>query len=264
MNVFGLDIGGSGIKGAAVDTRTGELVGERVRVATPEAARPDDVAATAVEVISRAGWDGPVGVGFPGVVKDGVVHTAANVDKAFIGFDLAERLRRELGAPVMIVNDADAAGLAEVRWGAGVGVSGTLLMLTLGTGIGTALFIEGKLVPNTELGHIELHGGDAEIYASDRARKVNDLSWKGWAGRLNEYLHKMEDLFWPDLIIIGGGVSKKSEKFLHHIETRTEVVPAEMLNAAGIAGAALAYVPESGVAPEPPAANLGEATGRSV
>lgn len=256
MDVFGLDIGGSGIKGAPVDTRTGELVGERIRVPTPKAGRPDDVVATAVRVISRAGWDGPVGVGFPGVVKDGVVHTAANVDKAFIGFDLGERLRRELGSPVRVVNDADAAGLAEVRWGAGVGVKGVVLMLTLGTGIGTALFIGGKLVPNTELGHIELRGGDAELYASDRARKVDNLTWQNWAVRLVEYLRKMEDLFWPDLIIIGGGVSKRSEKFLPHVKTRTEIVPAEMLNAAGIAGAALAYVPEVPVPPEPPAATL--------
>ena len=256
MNVFGLDIGGSGIKGAPVNTKTGELVGERVRVATPAPARPDDVVATAVEVISQAGWDGPVGVGFPGVVKEGVVHTAANVDKEFIGFDLAERLRQELGSPVRIVNDADAAGLAEVRWGAGVGVEGVVLMLTVGTGIGTALFIEGKLVPNTELGHIELHGGEAEAYASDRVRKVENLSWESWAGRLMEYLRKMEDLFWPDIIIVGGGVSKRSEKFLPHIKTRTEIVPAEMLNAAGIAGAALAYVPEPPVPPDPPAATV--------
>lgn len=256
MNVFGLDIGGSGIKGAPVDTKTGKLIGERIRVPTPRAGRPDDVVATAVRVISRARWDGPVGVGFPGVVKEGVVHTAANVDKAFIGFDLAERLRRELGSPVRIVNDADAAGLAEVRWGAGVGVEGVVLMLTLGTGIGTALFIGGKLVPNTELGHIELNGGDAELYASDRARKVDNLTWQDWAGRLVEYLRKMEDLFWPDLIIVGGGVSKRSEKFLPHIKTRTEIVPAEMLNAAGIAGAALAYVPEVPVPSQPPAATM--------
>ena len=256
MKVFGLDIGGSGIKGAPVDTRTGELVGERIRVPTPRAGKPDDVVATAVRVISRARWDGPVGVGFPGVVKDGVVHTAANVDKAFIGFDLAERLRRELGSPVQIVNDADAAGLAEIRWGAGFGVEGVVLMLTLGTGIGTALFIGGKLVPNTELGHIELHGRDAELYASDRARKVDNLTWQDWSVRLMEYLRKMEDLFWPDLIIVGGGVSKRSEKFLPHVKTRTEIVPAEMLNAAGIAGAALAYVPEASVPSEPPAATV--------
>jgi len=254
MEVFGLDIGGSGIKGAPVNAETGELAAERVRVPTPEAARPDDVVKACVEVVSRSGWDGPVGCGFPGVVKGGAIQTAANVADEFIGFDFRQRLQRELGQPVSIVNDADAAGLAEVRWGAGRGVDGVVLMLTLGTGIGSALFVEGKLVPNTELGHIELHGRDAELYASERARKVEDLSWKEWAGRLGEYLVMVDNLFWPDLIIIGGGVSRKSEKFLPRIETRSEVVPAEMFNAAGIAGAALAYVPEAPVPPEPPAA----------
>ncbi len=254
MEVFGLDIGGTGIKGAPVNAETGELAAERVRVPTPEAARPDDVVAACAEVVSRSGWDGPVGCGFPGVVKGGVIQTAANVADAFIGFDFRQRLQRELGQPVSIVNDADAAGLAEVRWGAGRGVDGVVLMLTLGTGIGTALFVEGKLVPNTELGHIELRGRDAELYASERARKVEDLSWKAWAKRLGEYLEKMESLLWPDLIIIGGGVSRKSAKFLPRIETRSEVVPAEMFNDAGIAGAALAYVPEAPVLPEPPAA----------
>ena len=254
MNVFGLDIGGSGIKGAVVDAGSGELLSERVRVGTPEGARPDDVVAACVEVVSRAGWEGPVGCGFPGVVKGGVIHTAANVGDEFIGFDLAERLEGELGQPARVVNDADAAGLAEIRWGAGRGAEGVVLMLTLGTGIGTALFVGGKLVPNTELGHVELRGQDAERYAADRARKVEDLSWEEWARRVGEYLVMMENLFWPDLIIVGGGVSKKSEKFLPRIVTRTKVVPAQMLNAAGIAGAALAYVPEAPVLPEPPAA----------
>jgi polyphosphate glucokinase len=254
MEVFGLDIGGSGIKGAPVNAETGELAAERVRVPTPEVARPNDVVEACVEVVSRTGWDGPVGCGFPGVVKGGVIQTAANVADEFIGFDLRQRLQRELGQPVSIVNDADAAGLAEMRWGAGRGVDGVVLMLTLGTGIGTALFVEGKLVPNTELGHIELRGRDAELYASERARKVEDLSWKAWARRVEEYLVMVENLFWPDLIIVGGGVSRKSEKFLPRIETRSEVVPAEMFNAAGIAGAALAYVPEAPVPPEPPAA----------
>jgi polyphosphate glucokinase len=253
MDVFGLDIGGSGIKGAPVNTESGELLGERVRVPTPEAATPDEVVTAAIEVVSRSGWDGPVSCGFPGVVKEGVIHTAANVADEFIGFDLQTRLQKELGTPVRIVNDADAAGLAEMRWGAGRGVEGTILMLTIGTGIGTALFIEGKLVPNTELGHIEMHGREAELWAADRIRKVEDLSWKKWARRIEEYLQKMEALFWPDLIIVGGGVSKKSEKFLPRIETRTRVVPAEMLNNAGIAGAALAYVPEIPVSPKPPA-----------
>jgi polyphosphate glucokinase len=254
MDVFGLDIGGSGIKGAPVNAESGELLGERIRVPTPEAARPEEVVAAAVEVISRSGWSGPVGCGFPGVVKEGVVHTAANVADEFIGFDLQTLLQEQIGAPVRIVNDADAAGLAEMRWGAGRGVEGTVLMLTIGTGIGTALFTEGKLVPNTELGHIEMHGKEAELRAADRIRKVEDLSWKKWAGRVEEYLQRMEALLWPDLIIIGGGVSKKSEKFLPRIETRTKVVPAGMLNTAGVAGAALAYVPETPISPRPPTA----------
>ena len=252
MEVFGLDIGGSGIKGTPVETESGELLGDRIRVPTPEAATPDEVVAAAVEVVSRSGWEGPVGCGFPGVVKEGVIHTAANVADEFIGFDLQTRLQKELGTPVRIVNDADAAGLAEVRWGAGRGVEGTVLMLTIGTGIGTALFIEGKLVPNTELGHVEIHGREAELWAADRIRKVEDLSWKKWARRIEEYFQKMEALLWPDLIVVGGGVSKKSERFLPRIETRTKVVPAEMLNNAGIAGAALAYVPETPVSHKPP------------
>jgi polyphosphate glucokinase len=252
MDVFGLDIGGSGIKGAPVNTESGDLLGERIRVPTPEAAMPDEVVAAAIEVVSRSGWEGPVGCGFPGVVKEGVIRTAANVADEFVGFDLQTRLQKELGTPVRIVNDADAAGLAETRWGAGRGVEGTVLVLTIGTGIGTALFIEGKLVPNTEFDHIEMHGREAELWAADRIRKVEDLSWKKWARRIEEYLQKMEALLWPDLII-GGGVSKKSEKFLPRIETRTRLVPAEMLNEAGIAGAALAYIPETSVSPKPPA-----------
>jgi polyphosphate glucokinase len=252
MEVFGLDIGGSGIKGTPVETESGELLGDRIRAPTPEAATPDEVVAAAVEVVSRSGWEGPVGCGFPGVVKEGVIHTAANVADEFIGFDLQTRLQKELGTPVRIVNDADAAGLAEVRWGAGRGVEGTVLMLTIGTGIGTALFIEGKLVPNTELGHVEIHGREAELWAADRIRKVEDLSWKKWARRIEEYFQKVEALLWPDLIVVGGGVSKKSERFLPRIETRTKVVPAEMLNNAGIAGAALAYVPKTPVSHKPP------------
>ena len=182
MDVFGLDIGGSGIKGAPVNTESGELLGERVRVPTPEAATPDEVVTAAIEVVSRSGWDGPVSCGFPGVVKEGVIHTAANVADEFIGFDLQTRLQEELGTPVRIVNDADAAGLAEMRWGAGRGVEGTILMLTIGTGIGTALFIEGKLVPNTELGHIEMHGREAELWprtASAKSRTSRGRSGPG-------------------------------------------------------------------------------------
>jgi polyphosphate glucokinase len=243
MNVFGIDVGGSGIKGAPVDTETGELVAERVRIETPRPATPEAIAATTVEVVRQSGWDGPVGCGFPAVVKDGVVRTAANIDKAAIGFDMQARLEHELGNLVRVINDGDAAGLAEIRWGAGRDVAGVVLMLTLGTGIGTSLFVEGRLVPNTELGHIEIRGQEAEWRASDGARKRDELSWKEYAERLDEYLHRIEDLLWPDLIIIGGGASKKSEKFFPHLTARTRLVAAEMLNHAGIAGAALAGVP---------------------
>lgn len=243
MDVYGIDVGGSGIKGAPVDTQTGELVAERIRVKTPRPATPEAIVATAVEVVRRSGWDGPVGCGFPAVVKDGVVRTAANIDEAAIGFDLQGRLEQELGSPVRVINDADAAGLAEMRWGAGRGIEGVVLMLTLGTGIGTSLFVEGRLVPNTELGHIEIRGKDAEHRASDSARKRDDLSWREYAERLDEYLHRIEDLLWPDLIVIGGGISKKADKFLPHLTARTRVVPAQMLNEAGIAGAALAGMP---------------------
>lgn len=238
MEVFGLDIGGSGIKGAPVDLETGELVEERVRIPTPQAPTSEAVVETSLEVIGPFGWDCQVGVGFPGLVKDGVVHTAANVAKELIGFDLQGRLQREVGNTVRVVNDADAAGLAEMRWGRGV--DGMVMMLTLGTGIGTALFTQGKLMPNTEFGHIMIRDREAELRASDRIRKQEDLSWTKWARRLNEYLATMEALFWPDLIIVGGGVSKKADKFVPKLETRAKVVPAQMLNIAGIAGAALA------------------------
>lgn len=244
MNVFGIDVGGSGIKGAPVDTQTGELLAERVRIKTPRPATSEAIATTAAEVVRRSGWDGPVGCGFPAVIKDGVVRTAANIDTSAIGFDMQGRLEQDLQVPVRVINDGDAAGLAEMRWGAGRECEGVVLMLTLGTGIGTSLFVEGRLVPNTELGHIEVRGEDAEHRASDSARKRDDLSWKEYAKRLDEYLHRIEDLLWPDLIVIGGGISKKSEKFFPHLTARTKIVRAEMLNEAGIAGAALAGVPE--------------------
>jgi polyphosphate glucokinase len=243
VNVFGIDVGGSGIKGAPVDTQTGELIAERVRIKTPKPATPEVIIATAAEVVRQSSWDGPVGCGFPAVVKDGVVRTAANIDQAAIGFDIQGRLEQELGNPACVINDADAAGLAEMRWGAGRGVGGAVLVLTLGTGIGTSLFVKGRLVPNTELGHIEIRGEDAEHRAADSARKREDLGWKEYAERLDEYLHRIEDLLWPDLVVIGGGISKKSEKFLPHLTARTRVVPAQMLNEAGIAGAALAGIP---------------------
>ncbi|CAN5705784.1 ROK family protein [soil metagenome] len=245
MNAYGLDIGGSGIKGAPINLASGELTGDRVKIDTPRPATPEAIVETATKVVSRSGWDGPVGCGFPAVIKDGVAQTAANIEKDAIGFDFRQSLEKELGGPVSLVNDADAAGLAEMRWGAGREVEGVVLMLTLGTGIGTALFVAGQLVPNTELGHIELNGGDAEHYAAESARKRDDLKWKEYAGRLDEYVNAIEDLLWPDLIVVGGGISKKSEKFLPRLTARTKIVPAEMFNQAGIAGAALAGTPEA-------------------
>ncbi|WP_047864021.1 polyphosphate--glucose phosphotransferase [Rubrobacter aplysinae] len=240
MQVFGLDVGGSGIKGAPVDTQTGELLDERARVGTPDPATPEGIVEAAAEVVSRFGWNGPVGCGFPAVMKGGVAHTAANIDEQAVGFDFGGALEEALGCRVGLVNDADAAGLAEARWGAARDNNGLVLVLTVGTGIGTALISDGTLVPNTELGHIELGGRDAESYAADAARKRENLGWKEFAGRFNEYLGAMERLFWPDLIVIGGGASKKDEKFLRRLEARADIVPAEMLNTAGLAGAALA------------------------
>lgn len=254
MQVFGLDIGGSGVKGAPVDIETGTLLAERFRIPTPQPAAPHALIATAAEVVAHFGWEGPVGCGFPAVLKAGVVKTAANIAPEWIGFDLGAGLREALACPVTVLNDADAAGLAEMRWGAGRGVDGLVLMVTLGTGIGTALFVKGQLVPNTELGHIEIRGKDAELRASDRVREQKELSWKEFAKRVDEYLLTMERLFWPDLIIIGGGVSKYADKFIPRLTTSAQVVPAQMQNNAGIAGAALTAVPEAPVPAQPPVA----------
>lgn len=247
MNVFGLDIGGSGIKGAPVDSATGAMVTERFRLPTPQPATPEAMIAAAVEVVQHFGWNGPIGCGFPAVVKQGVVHTAANIAPEWIGYDLGGTLAAAL-APlgvtnVVALNDADAAGTAEMRYGAGRGEDGVVLMVTLGTGIGTALFVNGLLVPNTELGHIEIRGKEAEDRAADSVRERKELSWKEYARRVDEYLGVMQRLFWPDLIIVGGGVSKDADKFLSRLQTPARIVPAQMLNNAGIVGAALAAAP---------------------
>ncbi len=239
-HVLGIDIGGTGIKGAPVDVSTGKLVTERIKLDTPHPAEPDAVAAVVSELVKRFDWTGPVGITFPGVVADGVVRTAANVDKSWIDTDAHALFGKATGLKVAVVNDADAAGVAEMKFGAGVGQQGTVLMLTLGTGIGSALFIDGILVPNTEFGHIEIRGREAEKRASELVREEHDLSWGKWAGRVDEYLEHMEQLLSPKLIIIGGGVSKKSEKFLPYLTgLRAKVVPAGMLNDAGIVGAAM-------------------------
>jgi polyphosphate glucokinase len=242
MNVFGVDIGGSGIKGAPVDLERGDLAQERHKVLTPQPATPAAVADGVAEVVGNFGWSGPVGITFPGVVTGGVTRTAANVDKGWIDVDAAALLGDRLGGlPVTVLNDADAAGVAEMRFGAGRGRTGTVILLTFGTGIGSAVFIDGRLVPNTELGHLELHGHDAEKHASTKARDDENLSWQQWAHRVQRYLAHVEMLFSPELFIIGGGVSRKAEKFVPLIEgVRAEIVPAELQNNAGIVGAAMA------------------------
>ncbi|GLY98567.1 polyphosphate--glucose phosphotransferase [Actinoplanes sp. NBRC 103695] len=239
MAILGIDIGGSGVKGAPVDTVAGELLEERHRVPTPQ---PSDVSAVidaVAEVAERFPGYERVGVTFPGVVVDGVTRTAANVDKSWLDAPAAQLFADRLGAPATVLNDADAAGMAEVAFGAGRGQRGLIMMLTFGTGIGSALFLDGTLIPNTEFGHLELDGHDAELRAADRAREAEDLSWEQWAGRVQDYLRHVEMLLSPRLFIIGGGVSKKSDKFFPLIDIKTPLVPATLLNNAGIIGAAV-------------------------
>ncbi|MEV7653683.1 polyphosphate--glucose phosphotransferase [Streptomyces anulatus] len=241
MEIFGVDIGGSGIKGAPVDLDRGDLARERHKVLTPHPATPKGVADGVAEVVGHFDWTGPVGITFPGVVTDGITRTAANVDKGWIDVDARTLLGERIGRPVTILNDADAAGVAEMTFGAGKGRTGTVILLTFGTGIGSAVFTDGTLVPNTELGHLELHGHDAEKHASTKAKEDEDLSWQHWAHRVQKYLLHVEMLFSPELFIIGGGVSRKAEKFLPLIEkVRAEMVPAQLQNNAGIVGAAMA------------------------
>jgi len=240
-HVLGVDIGGSGVKAAPVDTTSGELIAERQKFETPQPSTPDAVTEVVQKLVTAFSWTGPAGITFPGVVVGGVIQTAANLDHSWIGADAVKAFGGASKLSVTVLNDADAAGIAEVTFGAGKGVHGTVLLLTLGTGIGSALFIDGELVPNTEFGHIQIRGKDAEKRASEHAREEHDLSWGVWAGRVDEYPRHMEALLSPDLIIIGGGVSKKAEKFLPRLTgLRAKIVPAAMLNDAGIVGAAMA------------------------
>jgi polyphosphate glucokinase len=236
---FGIDIGGSGMKAAVVDLDTGELASERIRIATPQPATPDAMAGVAAELVGRHGWSGPIGVGFPGIVRHGVVYSAANLDSAWFGVDADALFTDACGVDVAMVNDADAAGLAEVRWGAARDVAGVVLMLTFGTGIGSGLFVDGTLVPNTELGHLELDGRDAESHAAASVREREGIGWKRWAPRVERYLRHVEMLFSPDLFVVGGGASKAADKWLPSISIATPIVPAAMANNAGIVGAAL-------------------------
>lgn len=246
MHILGIDIGGTGIKGAPVDTQSGTLLAPRHRLLTPEGAKPRPVARTVAEIVSFFDWHGPIGCGFPAAIQNGIVRTAANIHPKWIDTNAEELFAETTGCPIRVLNDADAAGLAEMAFGAGrQGPEGgtrpgTVLIVTIGTGLGTAIFTNGHLVPNLEMGHIEIDGQDAERSASDAARKNGHLSWKKWGAQLNRYLQRMEALLWPDLIILGGGVAKSADNFLPYLELKAEVVLAQFLNEAGIVGAALA------------------------
>ena len=240
MEILGIDIGGTGIKGAIVNTETGEMVTDRHRILTPQPATPTAVCETVARLTTHFQWYGPIGCGFPAAVRDGVVLTAANIAPEWIGCDARDLIQQTTGCPTVILNDADAAGYAEVAFGAAQNEPGTVMIFTLGTGIGSAVFVNGQLVPNTELGHVEIGGKEAEKRASGLVREVKGLSWKKWAKRLNLYLSTMHAYFWPDLITLGGGASKKHDKFLHLLDVPCPVVPARMLNTAGIVGAAFA------------------------
>lgn len=239
--VLGIDFGGSGIKGAPVDTKSGKLTKERFRVPTPSPSTPDSVIDVIIKIITHFNWKGPIGLAFPAVVLDGVIKTATNINEAWIGTDASKLITKRTGLPTFVLNDADAAGMAEMKFGAGQGIKGSVVMITVGTGIGTVFFTRGKLVPNTELGHVYLNSGmKAEDFASDAVRKREGLSWELWAKRFDVFLHEIERLFWPELIIIGGGVSKKKDLFIDYISIDTKLVMAKSKNEAGIIGAALA------------------------
>ncbi len=239
MQILGIDVGGSGIKGAPVDAETGQLLAERIRIKTPKNGEPEPIAEVVKQIAGSFNWNGPIGIGFPAPIKSGVAMMAANVSEKWVGTNADALFTKVTGCECTLINDADAAGLAEMTFGAGRGQPGTVIMITLGTGIGTAIFHHGHLLPNTEFGHLEVEGEDAEFRASDAARQREDLSWKKYAKRLNKYFTALEKLFWPDLFIIGGGISKESEKYLPLLTIDTPIVTAQLLNQAGIVGAAL-------------------------
>jgi polyphosphate glucokinase len=246
MTILGIDIGGTGIKGAPVNVATGELLAERFRIPTPKPALPNAVADVVGQIASQFKYKGPTGVTFPGIVKKSIIYSATNVDHSWLQVDAAKLFHRHLGGPVTVVNDADAAGIAEMHFGTGQGKRGVVIMLTFGTGIGSAIFHNGVLVPNAELGHIQLRGKDAEKRCSERVREEKEMSYKKWAKFVSEYLATLETLFSPELFIIGGGISKKADKFLPYLTAKTDVLiqPAKMQNDAGIIGAAfLAKIP---------------------
>ncbi|MBI4229132.1 MAG: ROK family protein [Deltaproteobacteria bacterium] len=241
---MGIDIGGTGIKASVVDMQSGALTGNHLMLPTPQPSTPKAILATIRDIISDLNWRGKVGSGFPGVIKKGTIFTAANLSKEWIGVNLENEIHKFTERNVAVINDADAAGLAEMKFGAGAEYNkddgGVVLLVTLGTGIGTALFVDGDLVRNTEFGHIEIDGVDAETRAATVHREREGLSWEDWGARVNKYLQTMEKLLSPDVFIIGGGVSESSEKFFPFIKVRAKMVPAQMGNDAGIVGAALA------------------------
>ncbi|MBU2557452.1 MAG: ROK family protein [Bacteroidetes bacterium] len=238
MQILGIDIGGSGIKGAIVNTENGTLVTERHRIATPQPATPQAVAETVTQLIKYFNYEGPVGCGFPALIQHGTAKTAANIDKSWVNIHVENLLSEACGQKVSVINDADAAGLGELRFGAGNGHAGVVMVLTIGTGIGSAIINNGVLLPCTELGHIEFKGESAERYCSDAVREREALSWEKWGKRFNKYLMYMEMLFSPDLFILGGGASKKFGKYSTQLTLNAQVVPASLLNMAGIIGAA--------------------------
>jgi len=240
MKILGIDIGGSGIKGAIVNTKKGKLITERHRIPTPDPATPEAVINTVIELVKEFNWKGPIGCGFPAAVRHEIVVTASNIDESWIGMNASEAIEKATGCKTHLVNDVDAAGMAEMKFGAGRKQKGTTIMAAAGTGIGTALFIDKKLVPNTELGFVWVNGMAGEHYAANSVRKSENLSYEEWASRLNEYFQRLEYLFWPDLFILGGGISKDFEKYEKYFDLNTPLVPAESRNYAGIIGAALA------------------------
>jgi len=241
----GVDVGGSGIKAAVVDTTTGGLISDRLRVPTPSPSTPELVSSTIGRLVRRlAKANGlaesvPVGVGLPGVTTGGRLLTAANIDPAWVDYPVANKLAKSLKRTVSIVNDADAAGIAEMRFGVGAGKPGVVIFLTLGTGVGSGVFIDGTLVPNTEFGQMEIRGRPAERRSAAASRVRRGLSWKAWAMDLDEHLQRIEDLMWPTLFILGGGVSKNADRYIPRLTVRTPVVPASLRNDAGIVGAAI-------------------------
>ncbi len=241
MTTLGIDIGGSGIKGAPINLSNGEFEAQRFRIPTPDQAKPEDVADVVSQLVRHFQYEGKIGCGFPAAIRSGVALTAANVDRSWINTDINKLFTEVTHCPTNVINDADAAGLAEMTFGAGRGRDkGVVFLVTVGTGIGTAVFVDGHLFPNTELGHIEIRGKDAERRASDAARQRKQLTWEAWAERFNEYLQAIERLLYPDLFIIGGGASKEFARFSGVIKLNAEVIPAQLLNNAGIVGAALA------------------------